>query len=114
MVYGVVCGPYIDLEARPQFQPLRDHILVKHSGLMASRSLQVIWNRDNDQQIWFHGTVKAVGPGKRDKKGNVRPLTVQPGDVVAYGKFQFPKYHEAGEEYLILQEADVVGVVGES
>lgn len=95
------------------FQPLRDHILVKPSGLVAARSsgLLTLFGKDNDQQIWFYGTVKAAGPGSRDKKGRVRPLDVKVGDVVAYGKFQSPEYHEAGEKFLVLQEGDVIGVL---
>lgn len=94
-------------------QPLHDHILVKPSGLVAARSsgLLTVFGPDNDQQIWFYGTVQAAGPGKADKKGRRRPLDVKVGDVVTFGKFKWPEHYENGEKHFVMQEADVIGVL---
>ena len=56
------------------------------------------------------GTVVSVGPGKRDKRGNVKPLDAQPGDSIRYGNgdyLKWPTVNLKGEEYQIIQEADI-------
>lgn len=65
------------------------------------------------------GTVVAVGPGRRDKKGNLRPCDVKPGDTVEIagycdgdlgpeGRSAMPVTID-GEEFLIMNEADIAG-----
>jgi co-chaperonin GroES (HSP10) len=58
------------------------------------------------------GEVVAVGPGKRTKRG-VQALDVSVGDVVRFGcdYLNFPKYREGATEYVVLQEADIAGIV---
>jgi co-chaperonin GroES (HSP10) len=56
------------------------------------------------------GTVVAVGPGKRDKRGNIKPLDAKPGDSIRYGNgdyLKWPTVKIGGEEYQIIQEADI-------
>lgn len=89
------------------FKPTQDYILVKPVIRKQSDLLQVVSNEKFTQ-----GTVIAVGPGKRDKKGRLRTLTVKPGDFITYGDLTrgydfYPKYEEDGETYRILQEADI-------
>lgn len=52
------------------------------------------------------GEVLAVGPGRRDKRGNRRPLAVNIGDVVFYGRF----WDYDADGIVIVQEADIIGV----
>jgi chaperonin GroES len=56
------------------------------------------------------GTVVAVGPGKRDKRGNIKPLDAKAGDSIRYGNgdyLKWPTVKVEGEEYQIIQEADI-------
>jgi chaperonin GroES len=54
--------------------------------------------------------VIAVGPGRQDD-GKVIPIDVKPGDHVLFSKYGGTEIKLDGEEHLILQEADVLGVI---
>lgn len=67
-------------------------------------------------QLGRTGTVLAVGPGKTDKKGRPRSLGLFPGDRVAFGEFNYPSLYPdlpypGTVPVLMLQEADVIGVI---
>ena len=88
-------------------KPIHDYIVVLPVKRKQSDVLQVISNEKYTQ-----GTVMAVGPGKRDRKQRIRPLTVKPGDFITYGDINrgydfYPIYEEEGIQYRILQEADI-------
>lgn len=59
------------------------------------------------------GTIVATGAGTFDKHGRLKPLEVQPGQTIRYGEFDFPTYTDPAslKRYLIMQEADVAGIV---
>ena len=57
------------------------------------------------------GTVLAKGPGRRNKKGQLRPLDVQVGDQVLYAEYSGSKINFANAQMLILREEDVLGIV---
>ena len=102
----------------PKFRPLQDYVLVKTQTRQHSKVLTVITN-DSDQNSWgAFGEVVAVGPGKRSKKGKIIPVGSKVGDRVLYGGkglgcIKFPKVVEDGQEYLIIQDADVVCIYTE-
>lgn len=54
------------------------------------------------------GMVLAVGAGKKDTQGNVVPLDVKVGDHVYFGKYAGA---EAGNDHLIINEDDILGIV---
>lgn len=90
------------------FTPLRDYILIKPSERCRSAILEVI-----DSELPTQGQVVAVGPGKRDKRGNLRPLDVKIGDQVRFGAgdyLKFPEIRKGNEVYLVLQEADITWI----
>lgn len=88
-------------------KPTQDYILVQPVKRKQSDILEVI-----SGEKYTQGTVIAVGPGKVDKKGRLRSLTVKPGDFITYGDINrgydfYPKYEKDGVTYRILQEADI-------
>lgn len=72
----------------------------------------------NNTEKHCRGVVVAVGPGKRDKRGNLVPLITEVGQTVIFGDGNFdfyPKFHDhkpdgSTDEYRIIQENDVVAV----
>jgi chaperonin GroES len=66
---------------------------------------------DSATQKPIRGTVLAKGRGHRNKKGKLRPLDVNVGDEVLFAEFAGTKITFDGNEFLILREADVLGVV---
>lgn len=59
----------------------------------------------------YEGRVMAVGPGLRDEKGNRIPLDVSEGDVVLFSKFAGSEVTIDGEDYLIIQEDDILAIL---
>lgn len=58
------------------------------------------------------GKVIAAGEGKRSNDGNVIPMAVRAGDVVFFGKYSGTEAgSHAGNEYLILREDEILGIV---
>ena len=88
-----------------RFRPTQDYILVRPIERQHSEALAVITHEKH-----CRGTVLAVGPGKRDKRGRIKPLDTKPGDTIHFGNGSFdfyPKYYEGNECLRIIQEADV-------
>ena len=57
------------------------------------------------------GKVKAVGPGKRTDDGKNLPMNVKVGQVVLYGKYAGTEVKIDNEDYLIMSESDIFGIV---
>jgi chaperonin GroES len=101
-------------------KPLADYILVKPESttqLHTTFGLEIVqhdgngWN-DADKQLGCFGVVIAKGPGKFNRKKNdIIPLQVNIGDRIAFGEYDYPRYSEGTEHYLIIQEADIEGIL---
>jgi chaperonin GroES len=57
------------------------------------------------------GEVMAVGKGKVTEDGKVLPLDVKKGDKVLFGKYAGTEVKIDGQEYLIMREDDILGVI---
>ena len=53
----------------------------------------------------------SVGPGKKSENGDVSPVGVAVGDIVIFGQYGGNEIKIDGDEYLILSESDIFGVV---
>lgn len=89
--------------------PLDDRILVEKLGA-SDRTPGGLYIPDMAQERPNKGKVVAVGHGRRDKKGRVRPLDVQVGDVVLFTHWAGGEIELDGSTYLIMREGDVLGV----
>jgi chaperonin GroES len=58
-----------------------------------------------------HGEVLAVGSGKVLENGEKVPMEVKVGDKVLYSKFAGTEFKQNGEELLILNERDILGII---
>ncbi len=56
-------------------------------------------------------TVVAIGPGKKDEKGNLAPITVKVGERVIYREYSGTDYEEEGKKYLLLKNEDILAIV---
>ncbi len=57
------------------------------------------------------GEVIAVGKGKSNDEGKVFPLDVKAGDRILFGKYSGTEIKIDGEEFLIMREEEVLGIV---
>jgi len=91
-------------------QPLHDKLLVKRKESTKKSSGGIILTKADTREP-VEGTVIAVGPGKVNKKDILIPLECQVGDDIIFGPHNGDKIEIDGEEYMILAESDVFGIV---
>ena len=90
-------------------KPLSDRVVVRR---VDSESVTAggIFIPDAATEKADQGTVLAVGPGRRNKEGELVALDVIVNDRVLFGKFSGQTVKVDGEELLILREEDILGV----
>ncbi|MBN8613449.1 MAG: co-chaperone GroES [Deltaproteobacteria bacterium] len=93
-----------------KFRPLHDRILVKRLEA-EQKSKGGIIIPDSAKEKPIEATVIAVGNGRTNDKGEVRPLEVKAGDRVLFGKYGGTEVKIDGEELLILREDDVLAIL---
>ncbi len=91
-------------------RPLRDRILVKRIEEGEQRVGGIIIP-DTAKEKPQQGKVVAAGKGRVNDKGETFPLDVKAGDTVLFGKYAGTEIKLDGEEYLIMKEDEVLGVV---
>jgi chaperonin GroES len=91
-------------------RPLHDRIVVKSIDASDSTSGGV-FIPDSAKEKPQEGQVVAVSKGNRLENGDLIPLDVAVGDHILYGKYTGSEIRLAGEEYLIVREDEVLGVL---
>lgn len=93
-----------------KIRPLNDRILVKR---LAGEEMTAggIIIPDSAKEKPAEGEIVAVGPGKRNEKGERLAMEVKVGDSVLFSKYGGTDIKLDGEDYLIMREDDVLGVV---
>ena len=92
--------------------PLGDRIVVKPAGKEGEKKLAsgIIIPEAVNKDKPTKGTVVAVGPGKYEDGKRV-PLQVKAGDVVLFSAYGYDEVKIEGQEYYILAESNVLGIV---
>lgn len=90
-------------------KPLSDRVVVKAQAAEEKTS-SGLYIPDTAKEKPQRGNVVAVGPG-RVENGNKIDMTVQAGDTVLYGKYAGTEITIDGEDYLIMRESDILGIV---
>ena len=92
-------------------RPLHDRILVKRleEGDVKRGSIVI---PDTAKEKPQEGKIVAVGGGKVTDEGKKIPLAVKAGDRILFGKYSGSEVTLDREEYLIMKEEDVLGIVG--
>ena len=91
--------------------PLEDKIIVKQAEA-ETQTASGLLIPDNAKEKPQQGEVLAVGPGRRDDKGERIPMDVKVGDKVLYSKYGGTEVHYDGEDYLIVAARDVLAILG--
>jgi chaperonin GroES len=92
------------------FRPLHDRVIVRRVE-QDQKTAGGIIIPDTAKEKPSEGDVLAVGPGARDERGQLVPLTVKPGDRILFGKWSGTEVKLDGEELLIMKETDILGIV---
>jgi chaperonin GroES len=93
-----------------KFRPLHDRVVIRRIE-QESKTAGGIIIPDTAKEKPQEGEVVAVGPGVRDERGEIRRLDVNPGDRVLFGKWSGSEVRIDNEDYLIMKESDLLGVV---
>jgi chaperonin GroES len=93
-----------------KIRPLQDRILVQPIKEKEVRKSGIIIP-DSAQEKPIEGRVKAVGAGKVGEDGKRVKLDVKVGDKVLYSKYGGTEIKIEGEDFLLMREDDVLGIV---
>lgn len=91
-------------------RPMHDRIIVKRLE-EEGKTAGGIFIPETAKEKPMRGEVVAVGKGKVTEDGKVLPLDVKKGDQVLFGKYAGTEVKIDGDEYLIMREDDILGVV---
>ena len=94
-----------------KFKPLRDRVFVKFSS-EEEKTAGGLYIPDSAKEKPQKGTVIAVGLGKITDDGKRQPLEVKVGNTILFDKYSGSKIKMDDEEYLIIREEDILGIVG--
>ena len=92
-------------------KPLHDRVLIERFEDEEQKSAGGIYIPDTAKEKPIEGKVVAVGEGARSDDGKVTPPSVKVGDRVLFGKYAGTDIKYQGNEYLIMRESDILGVV---
>ena len=97
--------------ATTTFTPLHDRVLVRRveEGETVVPGGLII--PDSAKEKPQEGKVIAAGKGKSNDDGKVFPLDVKAGDSVLFGKYSGTEIKIGGEEFLIMREEEVLGII---
>ena len=93
-----------------KIRPLQDRVLVQP---ILEKEVQKggIIIPDSAKEKPIEGRIKAVGEGKLNDDGKRSKLSVKVGDKVLYGKYAGTEIKLDGDDYLLMREDDILGVI---
>ena len=95
---------------RTNVWPLDDRVLVKPEEA-EDRTQHGIYLPEGAKEKPMRGKIVAAGPGKRSDDGKRSALSVKKGDIVVYGKYAGTEIEIDGDQYMIMRESDLLGLV---
>ena len=93
-----------------KIRPLHDRVIVKREE-EERKSPGGIVIPDTATEKPIQGEILAVGNGKLLDSGETRPLDVKVGDKVLFGKYSGTEVKLDGNDYLVMREEDIMGVI---
>lgn len=96
--------------SKVKIQPLGDRVLVQPVEAKETKRGGIIIP-DSAKEKPQEGVVVATGKGKVTEDGKVLPMDVKPGDKILYGKYSGNEIKLDGEDYLIMHQDDILGIL---
>ncbi|MFH1379661.1 MAG: co-chaperone GroES [bacterium] len=90
--------------------PLSDRVLVKALEQKEVKKGGIIIP-DTAKEKPQEGEVRAVGKGKLSEEGKIIPMDVKVGDKILYGKYSGTEIKLDEEEFLIMHQEDILGII---
>jgi chaperonin GroES len=95
---------------RMKIRPLQDRVIVERIEEEEKTKGGIIIP-DTAKEKPQEGKVVAVGKGKVTEDGKLLPMSVKAGDKILFGKYSGTEVKLNGNEYLIMREDDILGVI---
>ena len=94
-----------------KIKPLSDHILIEPIKEEEKTKTGILLPETAEKERPEQGKVIAVGPGRKNKKGEYIPLDVNPGQKVLFTKYGPNEIKVDDKEYLIAKEEDILAIL---
>ena len=93
-------------------RPLHDRILVRRTQ-EEEKTAGGLFIPDTAKEKPQKGEIVAIGKGRITEEGKVLPLEVKVGDRVLFGKYSGSELKLNGEDFLMMKEEDILGVISQ-
>jgi chaperonin GroES len=94
-----------------KIEPLHDKVVIKPLKEEEITASGIVLPDTVDREKPMQGEVVAVGPGKRNDNGQVIAPAVKVGDTVLFTKYGPDEVEIDGEDYLVIEEEKILGIV---
>lgn len=94
-----------------KIEPLYDKVVIKPLDEEEVTASGIVLPETVDKEKPMQGTVVAVGEGRREEGGQITPLKVKVGDKVLFTKYAPDEVEIDEEEYLVIEEDKILGIV---
>lgn len=91
--------------------PCADNVLIESVKGEEKTKSGIILPDSASKERPEQGTVIAVGPGKKNKKGEIIPVSIKEGQKVLFSKYGPNEIKVDGKEYLIAKEDDILAII---
>jgi chaperonin GroES len=96
-----------------KIKPIADHILIEPLEEEEKTKAGIFLPESADKERPEQGKVIAVGPGKKNEKGEIIPLEIKVGQKVLFTKYGPTEIKVDGKKYLIAKEEDILAIIEE-
>lgn len=93
------------------FKPLSNHVFIEPLGEEKTTKSGIVIPDTAERERPIKGKVLAVGPGKRNEKGELIPLSVKVGDTVLFKKYGPDEIEIESKKYLVGEEDDILAII---
>ena len=93
------------------FKPLSNHLFLEPVAEEKVSKGGIVLPETSEKEKPMQGTVVAVGPGKKNDKGELQPMAVKVGDKVLFKKYGPDEVELDGKKYLVGDEDDILAVL---
>ena len=93
-----------------KFKPLKDRVFVKYTS-EEEKTSGGLYIPDTAKEKHQKGVIVAVGSGRVTDDGKKQPMEVKVGDTILFDKYSGSKIKIDNEEYLIIREEDILGII---
>lgn len=93
------------------FKPLSNHVFLEPVEEEKTTASGIVLPDTAEKEKPVKAKVVAVGPGKKNDKGEPQPMAVKIGDVVLFKKYGPDEFELEGKKYLVGDEDDILAII---